>query len=84
MRHANQAPLDRYTLVHAGVGYGVGRLGINWRLAVYLAVMFELVEDELKKARPEFFPEPTPDSTINKITDIGAFMAGYAVGHKQY
>ena len=74
---ANQEALDRYTLVHAAVGYGVGLAGVEWRTAATLASAFELIEDELKTKAPAWFPEPSHDSLINKLTDIGAFLGAY-------
>jgi hypothetical protein len=78
---ANQEALDRFTLVHLGVGYLVGRAGVPWRVALTWAVAFELLEDELKDKMPTLFPRPSHDSTVNKVADVAAFLGGYALGN---
>jgi hypothetical protein len=76
---ANQTAFDRYSLVHAGVGYAVGRAGVPWRVALTWAVAFELLEDELKDKAPGLFPRPSHDSTANKVSDVAIFLVGYAL-----
>jgi hypothetical protein len=75
----NQVALDRFTVVHAGVGYLVGTLGVDWRSAIAGAVLFEAVEDGLKNRFPNVFPHAEPDSKINSLVDVAAFLVGYAV-----
>lgn len=81
MRGWNQRAVDRYTLVHAGVGWLVGKAGVPWRVALTWAVAFELLEDELKDKAPQLFPRPSHDSTVNKVADVAAFLGGYALGN---
>ncbi len=75
---SNQAAVDRFTLAHAAVGYLFGRLGVDWRSAIAGAVAFEALEDGLKRMAPAVFPHAEPDSKINALADVGAFLAGYA------
>jgi hypothetical protein len=75
----NQTAIDRFTLIHGGVGYAVGRLGIDWRAAIAGAVAFEAIEDGLKSTFPDVFPHAEPDSKLNALVDVGAFLAGYAL-----
>lgn len=82
MRLANQTAFDRYSLVHAAVGYGVGAAGVPWRVALTWAVAFELLEDELKDKAPHWFPQPSHDSTVNKVSDVAVFLAGYAIASR--
>lgn len=74
----NQEALDRFTFAHAGVGYLFGRLGVDWRSAIAGAVAFEALEDGLKRYAPAVFPHAEPDSKLNALFDVGAFLAGYA------
>jgi hypothetical protein len=80
---ANQSAVDRFTLIHGGVGYAVGRLGIDWRAAIAGAVAFEAIEDGLKSTFPAVFPHAEPDSKLNALFDVGAFLAGYALSISQ-
>ena len=82
MKLANQTAFDRYSLIHAAVGYGVGVAGVPWRVALTWAVAFELLEDELKDKAPQLFPRPSHDSTVNKVSDVVVFLAGYAIANR--
>ena len=83
MSRLAQSAVDRFTLVHAGVGFLVGKAGVPWRVALTWAVAFELLEDELKDKAPQLFPRASQDSTVNKVTDVAAFLGGYAVGNEE-
>lgn len=78
-----QRAVDRFTLVHAGVGFLVGKAGVPWRVALTWAIAFELLEDELKDKAPQLFPRASQTSTLNKVTDVAAFLGGYAVGNEE-
>jgi len=68
---------DRFTLAHFGVGVGLGGLTPMplWGVAL-VAVGWEVIENPLKDAAPDAFPNPTHDSLGNSVVDAGAMMAG--------
>ena len=80
MGSINGDAIDRFTLIHFGVGWLLGRLGVDWRSAIAGAVAFEAIEDGLKGTFPGAFPHPSFDTKINALTDIGAFLGGYTLG----
>jgi hypothetical protein len=71
-------PVDAFTLAHIAIGYGVGRLGMDWRAAIGLAIAYEAVEDALLDGMPWIFPRSRPESKLNAIVDIGVFLGGFA------
>jgi len=78
----NGAPVDRFTLGHALVGYLYGVAGLSVPLAFALAVAWELAERPLKRAHPEAFPHASQDSVPNALLDVVAVMVGYAVANR--
>ena len=75
----NEDAIDRFTLAHAMGGYVMAELGLSWEQTLILSVAWELLEPILKEARPEMFPHPTADSTVNKIADVAATMIGWSL-----
>lgn len=76
----NYPVVDRWTGVHFGVGYVLGRLNAPWWVEIMLSVGWEIVEVPLKKRVPAIFPASTIDSPQNKIGDVVAMTLGWAVG----
>lgn len=70
-------PVDWFTVAHGAIGYGVGRLGVDWRAALGMAIAYEAIEDTLLDAIPHLFPRSRRESKINALVDIGIFLAGY-------
>lgn len=70
-------PIDRFTIPHFLVGFGAEKVGLSWRTALALAVLYEAVEDDLLDSMPFLFPRSRPESKINSLMDIGAFLGGY-------
>ncbi len=72
--------VDRFTLLHFGTGVALGGLtGMPlWGVAI-VAVGWELIENPLKDAAPEAFPNPTHDSIGNAVLDATAMLAGAAL-----
>jgi hypothetical protein len=75
----NYATVDRFTLVHAGIGVAYELLGLSFLLALVLAIAWELIENPLKAYLPWVFPHATHDTLRNSIGDSVALMISWAV-----
>jgi len=82
MSDINHAPVDRYTLLHALIGLGLGAAGASGPVTAGVAVGWELIERELKESHPEMFPHPSQDTLENAALDAGAVMAGWYAGSR--
>ena len=71
--------IDRFTAAHFAVGAVMGALRAPWWLAVGSAVAWELVEDPLKRARPDLFYQPTIDTPDNAVVDAAAWVLGWGL-----
>ncbi len=78
-RPDEQPVLDRYTWGHAAVGvlYGLGEL--PWPAVAALAVGWEVIENPLKDALPQIFPDAHHDRYANAAADAAAVMLAYAL-----
>ena len=76
----NQPMFDRWTLGHAGLGYGAQKVGLGFVPTLTLAVAWEIIEPDLKKKFPSLFPNPSKDSLQNKAGDVAAAIAGWGFG----
>lgn len=72
-------PVDRYTVAHGMLGYVFGLWGAPWYVALGTSLLFEFVEDGLKRVAPSVFPDATPDTWANSLLDTTAWMAGWGV-----
>ena len=72
-----QPVLDRYTVGHAAVGVVYGLTSMPWWAALGLAVAWEVVENPLKDAYPQLFPDAKHDRYENAAVDVVAVMAGF-------
>lgn len=79
---ANYAVVDGYTLAHLGVGAGVGAAGVGPWVALGITILWEILEDPLKRRLPEWFPVETYDTLVNQVGDSAAFMIGWWVGSR--
>lgn len=68
---------DRYSVGHAALGMVFEASRIPAPIAVGSHVLFELVEDDIKKAIEPLFPDTRPESLENHTGDVVAFTAGY-------
>lgn len=68
---------DRYSLAHAAVGALFEASRIPAIPAIGSHIVFEAVEDSLKRGIVHIWPDATPDSMKNHIGDVAAFTAGY-------
>lgn len=75
----NYGFVDRFTLVHFGIGlvYGLLHLHLGW--ALLLAIGWELVENILKARVAWIFPHATADTWKNSLGDVLAVMSGWAL-----
>lgn len=79
----NEAPVDGWTAVHTGMGFGAGLLGLSAPVALGGAVAYEVVEyaHEWPKGS-KLFGSKRPESGLNIAVDIGVFAFGWWVGRK--
>lgn len=75
----NYGLLDRFTIVHFGIGVGYGLLGVDGATATALGAAWELVENPLKAGLPRLFPHATRDTLRNAFGDIVAVSAGCVI-----
>lgn len=68
---------DRYSVGHAALGMVFEASRIPATIAVGSHVLFELVEDDVKKLVRPLFPDTRPESLENHTGDVVAFVAGY-------
>ena len=73
----NVKSIDRFSFVHFGAGFLLGKTGISPIFGVLIGSLWEFVEPELKLSYPEIFPHPVADSTANKIFDVLFFTLGF-------
>lgn len=70
-------PFDRYSVGHAALGMVFEASRIPQAIALGSHVLFEVVEDDVKKLLTPLFPDTRPESFENHVGDIAAFAAGY-------
>ena len=68
---------DRFTVGHGMLGFMLGLAQVPWYLVLGQAVLWDLIENPLKKKLPSVFPDSRPDTLAHAIVDITACMAGY-------
>ena len=76
----NKDPVDRFTLAHVLAGYAARRVGLTQPQTLMLAIAWEIIEPKLKENNPQVFPNPSKDTTENKVVDVLATMLGWALG----
>ena len=76
----NQSPWDRFTFIHALAGVVARQAGISLELTLIGAIGWEFIEPKLKESNPEYFPNPSEDSTSNKVVDVLATLIGWTLG----
>jgi hypothetical protein len=75
---AGTEPLvDRFTIGHVAWGSMLGLAAVPWWLVLGQAVLWELVENPLKRALPQVFPSARSDSFAAAAVDVAAVMAGW-------
>ena len=78
----NLAPVDPWTLVHAGAGLAVGLMGLPLGVAFAGAVAYEALEGPFERAEfgREFFNVSRPESPGNQVADLVVFMLAAVAG----
>lgn len=70
---------DRFTIGHGMVGFLLGLAQVPWWLVLGQAVVWDIVENPLKRALPQVFPDARPDTLPHVLVDISACMAGFGL-----
>lgn len=71
--------VDRFTLVHFGVGVVLGLIGFKWWAAAGTAIGWEVIERPLKRTIPQIFPHSTQDTFANAAGDATAMVVGWGI-----
>jgi 1,4-dihydroxy-2-naphthoate octaprenyltransferase len=79
----NLSAVDPWTLVHLGIGLGIGLMGIGTLPALAGAVLYEVGEKPLEEAGfgKTLFNVSKPETRINSAVDVAVFMVGVKLGH---
>lgn len=75
----NHGPVDRWTLGHIGVGWGLGLFRAPWWVALGVALGWELIENPMKKHVFRTMVGSTQDTFVNSAIDVAALMAGWGM-----
>lgn len=75
----NHTPIDRFTLVHFIIGLAYGLLGLGFWIVLFLAVVWEIIENPLKANFQSAFPRGTADTLQNAVVDCIAVVLGWAL-----
>jgi hypothetical protein len=76
---ANEAPFDRYSLVHAGFGAWAGARGFGLLPLLGMTIAWEVFEAKyLERHSPDRFTY-TQEPMHNRIADVVAALAGWAL-----
>ena len=78
----NRTAVDQFTFLHilSGVFIFIALRAFGKDLpilAFILAIGWEIFEPYAKDWNPDVFPNPSKDSTVNKVFDVLAVMVGY-------
>ena len=73
--------MDRFTLIHLGIGFCYQRLGLSMGVMLLLAIAWEIIENPLKAHLPHLFPHATADTLQNVSGDVCAVIAGWSAAH---
>ena len=71
--------VDRFTIGHGMVGFLLGLASVPWWATLGAAVLWDVVENPLKRALPKVFPDSRPDTLPHVAIDVAAWMAGYGI-----
>ena len=81
----NRDAIDRFTLLHLLVGFAwffvfrpIPMLNSIW-VVLIVSIGWELAEPLAKEWNPDVFPNPSKDSTKNKVWDVIAMVGGWLI-----
>lgn len=80
----NRAVLDPWTLVHFAAGLASGLVEVPLRMALPVAVLYELAEQgfETQEIGQEVFETSGPEAIPNAVVDVIVFAAGHELGRR--
>jgi len=80
----NRAVLDPWTVVHFAAGLASGLADAPLRATLPLAVLYELLEQELESRElgQDLFETQGPESIPNAIVDVVVFAVGHELGRR--
>lgn len=70
---------DRFTIAHFLIGIVYGFFGLNFGAAIFLAALWELLENPAKAYLPIVFPHASMDTFSNMLGDCLAVLSGWLV-----
>jgi len=77
--------VDQFTILHflSGIIWYIGFRSMpmlnNIFVVLIVAIGWEIVEPMAKDWNPDIFPNPSKDSTKNKVFDVAAMVGGWAL-----
>lgn len=80
----NQAMLDPWSIVHFGVGVAAGLMDLPLRGVLPLAVIYEIVEQELetRDVGQDLLETSGPESIPNAVADVLVFALGHELARR--
>ena len=80
----NNALIDPWTAVHAGIGLAVGLVDIprSWALAASVAYEFLEIPFERANFGRTFFNVSRPENFANQVVDVVVFMTAFEAGRR--
>ncbi len=78
----NYSLVDRFTIVHFGIGVFYGLVGFSFSTALVLALTWEFIENPLKANLSFLFPHSSADTVSNMVGDVLALVAGWLIVYR--
>lgn len=80
----NQAMLDPWSIVHFGVGIAAGLVDLPLRAVLPLAIIYEIVEQELESrdVGQDLLETRGPESIPNAVADVLVFALGHELARR--
>ena len=80
----NEAVVDPWTAVHAGIGLAIGLVNIPAHWALAASIAYEFLERPFEEAQfgKTFFNVSRPENLPNQIVDVVVFMSAFELGRR--
>lgn len=80
----NRAILDPWSIVHFAAGLASGLVDVPLRLALPVAVLYELGEYHLEsyEVGQDLFETSGPEAIPNAVVDVAVFAVGHELGRR--